>query len=253
MKEISKGIVSETFDIFPFHLDCHKRFPLSRLIRRMIFTAGLHSDYYGFGIGTLQSKQLSWVLHKLSIHFTKSIDIKNTQFEIVSYVSTIEDYKTHRDFLVFQDDALIATSTSSWVAIDMESRRPTRLTNLLPKDYLVRSPYEFVFPTLDWKSIIKGDRVTNKHQHVVVYSDLDINNHVNSEKWVEHALNILPTQSLPFTKLSRVRMYFKAEARLNDHLKVEHSTFTNDTKIDIVTMNNASTGKACFEIEFVNR
>lgn len=211
--EIAPYVIQEEFQLWTFHLDAAGRFPLSKLVSRLIHTAGLHANRYGFGVMKLQEQGYTWALHRLSIHFEQPLN-HDASFKITTFVTDVGAVKTTRNFMVHQGEKLICTATSYWVAMDMQSRRAIPLTHILTKEVVVSAPEGVEMP-VPARSVWGREEEESKIaglDHKVRYSDLDINNHVNSAIWVTMAMNTLPVDEVLRREVQEVDIHFIAEA-----------------------------------------
>ena len=72
------------------------------------------------------------------------------------------------------------------------------------------------------------------------YSDVDINGHINSIKYIEHILNLLPKERFANQQIRRIEIAYKNEAYLGDKLCFYVQDGQNDKEIEIEVRKNES-------------
>ena len=75
------------------------------------------------------------------------------------------------------------------------------------------------------------------------YSDVDINGHINSIKYIEHILDLFPIERFKRQRLQRFEIAYKSESYIGDRLSFyEQVVDENETDIEVrknVTEDNA--------------
>ena len=179
----------------PFHVDFTGRIFLGILGNHLLNAAGNHSQKRGWGMGALNETHHTWVLSRLSIEMTE-MPRQYEHVEIRTWVESVMKLFTNRNFSILRSDGtVLGYARSVWAMIDMGTRKPCDLLSLYDGDILnyVVTPEENVCP-------IEGHgrfRFRNPELVRIVetyYSDVDINGHINSIKYIEHILDLFPKQ-----------------------------------------------------------
>ncbi|MDO4771288.1 acyl-[acyl-carrier-protein] thioesterase [Porphyromonas sp.] len=235
------GLFTIRFELWPFHLDLNNDYPLAQIISRMIHVAGVHADSREFGIRDLNKNGYTWVLHRLSVKFDRRIKVGHP-IDISTGILNRDGVVTQRIFIITQGGEVIATGMSHWVAIDLKSRRPTPISNVITHDVCIREKPLVDFPIVPRK-LIEGDEIFTKAiDHIVRYSDLDLNKHVNTSVWVSVAMNSLDLDRFTNHYVAQADLHFVNEAFWGDTLEIEHH---GDGLCDKMRVRGAE-GKDCF-------
>ncbi|MCF0197654.1 MAG: acyl-[acyl-carrier-protein] thioesterase [Bacteroidaceae bacterium] len=221
----------DTFTEFvePFHVDFTGRIFLGVLGNHLLNAAGKHSSSRGWGIGALNETRHTWVLSRLSIELSE-IPRQYETFTVSTWVESVMRLFTNRNFAIRRPDGTpYGFARSIWAMIDLETRKPCDLLTLYDGDIL-----NYVVEAEDNDCpIAPFDRFRIKDATLVRtidthYSDVDINGHINSIKYIEHILDLFPAE--PYrTGLHRFDIAYKAEAYMGDRLalymqqEAEHS------------------------------
>lgn len=202
----------------PFHADFRGRMFLSILGNHLLNAAGRHSQRRGWGIGTLNEQNHTWVLSRLSLEMWH-MPRQNEEIRIQTWVESVIRLFTNRNFAVLHTDGTpYGYARSTWAMIDTQTRKPCDLISYADGDILnyVTSEEENICP-------IEGHGRFRFREPQLVrtiethYSDVDINGHINSIKYIEHILDLFPCESFDKPGI-RFEVAYKAEAYMGDRL-----------------------------------
>jgi len=202
----------------PFHVDFTGRIFMGVLGNHLLNAAGNHSSRRGWGIGALNETRHTWVLSRLSVEMTE-MPRQNEHIEIRTWVESVMKLFTNRNFSIHRADGTpLGYARSVWAMIDMETRRPCDLLSLYDGDILnyVVSEEENVCP-IEGHGRFRFREPELVRTLDVRYSDIDINRHVNSIKYMEHILDLFSPEELE-RGLRRFEIAYKAESRMGDTL-----------------------------------
>ena len=202
----------------PFHVDFTGRIFMGVLGNHLLNAAGNHSSRRGWGIGALNETRHTWVLSRLSVEMTE-MPRQNEHIEIRTWVESVMKLFTNRNFSNHRaDGTVLGYARSVWAMIDMETRRPCDLLSLYDGDILnyVVSEEENVCP-IEGHGRFRFREPELVRTLDVRYSDIDINRHVNSIKYMEHILDLFSREELE-RGLRRFEIAYKAESRMGDTL-----------------------------------
>ena len=202
----------------PFHVDFTGRIFMGVLGNHLLNAAGNHSSRRGWGIGALNETRHTWVLSRLSVEMTE-MPRQNEHIEIRTWVESVMKLFTNRNFSIHRaDGTVLGYARSVWAMIDMETRRPCDLLSLYDGDILsyVVSEEENVCP-IEGHGRFRFREPELVRTLDVRYSDIDINRHVNSIKYMEHILDLFSREELE-RGLRRFEIAYKAESRMGDTL-----------------------------------
>lgn len=202
----------------PFHVDFTGRIFMGVLGNHLLNAAGNHSSRRGWGIGALNETRHTWVLSRLSVEMTE-MPRQNEHIEIRTWVESVMKLFTNRNFSIHRADGTpLGYARSVWAMIDIETRRPCDLLSLYDGDILnyVVSEEENVCP-IEGHGRFRFRDPELVRTLDVRYSDIDINRHVNSIKYMEHILDLFSREELE-RGLRRFEIAYKAESRMGDTL-----------------------------------
>ncbi len=207
----------------------------------MLDIAGLHANEIAWGIDQLQRGGLTWVVAgmKFQIYRMPKID---SRFKIETHVSGYSRISTQRDFLAFDDNGKIAEVSSEWLIINMENRRPVFISDYVPQleEVCIK---EGALPK--FKHLRQGKAaVTEQYQRRILYSDIDINRHLYSMRYLQMALDSLDIDYLAQHQISDIDLNFLSEVLWGETVDVIRRSEDNAHQVEMTCG-----GKAMFRAE----
>lgn len=210
----------ELFTVRTFDIDNHKRASAPALLRMLHEAAMQNVLKLGVSVWDLEPHQLAWVLLRQQVVIER-MPMLGEVIKVVTYPSGFDRLFTYRDYKVYDDTgALIAWSGSTWVLMDMESRKLARIPDFImefrkfmpePEDCLPR-------PTDALPAFGQADQSCPFR---VNWHNLDFNLHLTNSVYLEWMLDALPEEVLRNRTLLSLDLQYKAEALLSEDLRAE--------------------------------
>lgn len=238
--QLPKAETSEVL-VEPFHVDFTGHLFLSVLGNHLLNAAGKHSQRRGWGIGALNETKHTWVLSRLCIEMYE-MPLQYETISIKTWVEGVMKLFTSRNFAILRPDGTpYGYARSIWAMIDLSDRKPCDLLQLYDGDILnyVVSEEENVCP-IEGHGRFRFKNPTLVRSIDTYYSDVDINGHINSIKYIEHILNLLPKERFANQQIRRMEIAYKNEAYLGDKLYFYVQDGQNDKEIEIEVRKNES-------------
>ena len=214
----------------PFHVDFMGKLTMGVLGNHLLNCAGFHAAERGFGIAEINENQYTWVLSRLAIEL-EDLPRQYEDFSIQTWVENVYRLFTDRNFeLKNKDGKTIGYARSVWAMISMQSRKPADLLTLHGgniSEYICDKECPISKP-----GRIKVTQETPVAEYQTKYSDIDINGHVNSIKYIEHILDLFPMETFKDKQIKRFEMAYVAESYYGDTL-LFYKEEKEDGSIDI--------------------
>ena len=232
MSELGK-IGTYQFVAEPFHVDYTGHLTIGVLGNHLLNVAGFHSHDRGFGIDRLNKEHYTWVLSRLALEMY-DLPMQYESFTIETWVENVYRLFTDRNFAVLNKEGkAIAYARSVWAMIDTETRKPVDLMAIHDGDiagYICDKDCP-----IDKPSRIKVNSKEPVAILPVKYSDMDINGHVNSIRYIEHILDLFPIDAFKEKRVRRFEMAYVAETMATDTMayymdKVDDDNFDIEAK-----------------------
>lgn len=216
---IMEKVATTKFICEPFHSDFMGRLTLSVLGNHLLNCAGQHATDRGFGMARLNEEEHTWVLSRMTIEF-EDLPKQYESFEIDTWVESVYRLFTDRNFqLRNKDGHTIGYARTVWAMIGMKSRKPIDLMSLYDGLILSYNYPENPCP-IEKPSRIKVTAREPKDSFVAHYSDIDINGHVNSIRYIEHVMDLFSLDYLRSHKLYRFEIAYVSESYCGDKLNL---------------------------------
>ncbi len=162
--------------------DIEGRLKMGALLNFLIQSAINSSNELGFGFDEIKDESLFWVLSRISIEINRPI-LWNEEITVETWPKNIEKILYLRDFIVRdKNDNIIAKSTSGWLAINSETKRPHLSQHINTETYYtLKNKYALKEVPKKIMPIKVGDKFSVKP----TFFDIDINRHVTSTRYLD--------------------------------------------------------------------
>ena len=230
----------------PFHCDYAGRLFMGHLGNQLINAADFHSNDRGFGMLYLNTIHKTWVLSRLAIEL-EEMPPAYAKFNVETWVETAMRFFTNRNFRITQSPEapckaaeprekcnepaarvngespkVFGYGRSVWAMIDTETRQPADLLSIgdgLLTEYVANAEDAVPECPIAKPSRVKMSDAAELMRVVpVTYSDIDMNGHVNSIKYIEHALDLWDVAWYEQHRLRRLDIAYVSESHLGDEL-----------------------------------
>ncbi|MDR2679389.1 MAG: acyl-[acyl-carrier-protein] thioesterase [Tannerella sp.] len=205
-------------------LDFRGRVTIPMIGNYMLHAASSHASLRGFGFSDMTEKHTTWVLSRLAIEIDRYPEMSEP-VTLYTWISEAGRLFTNRCFeLVDAAGTPMAYAHSIWAAIDMQTRRPT------PLDVDALSVYiaDKSCPVEKPGKISPVENETEGVPYKVKYSDLDINGHLNSIKYMEHLLDLFDLTLFTEKEVKRFEIAYLSEGRYGMPLTLHRKEMATD-------------------------
>ncbi len=205
----------------PFSEDYCGNLSWGNLGNLILRCASMHAGEHGFGYPQMIKLHHAWVLSRLVIEMDE-LPTTGEEFAIETWVDRLYRQFTDRHFSILRPDGTAyGHATSIWALIDTESRQPADLENLPDGGFTSALIPERPAPISPMGRLrMKQPQLVLTHQ--AAYSDLDINGHVNSIRYIELLLDYFTADHLKQHPVRRIEMAYCLESYCGDVLQVFH-------------------------------
>lgn len=214
----------------PFHCDCSKRLMMGHLGNHLLNAADFHSSERGFGMAFLNGINKTWVLSRLAIEM-EEMPPMYAKFNVETWVESAMRFFTNRNFKVVDSDngKVYGYGRSVWAMIDTETRQPADLLGINKGTLLDYVEKGKECPIAKSSRVNVGAEAPMVGSFLVKYTDIDINGHLNSVKYIEHVLDLFDLDWHNSHPVRRLEIAYVAEAHCGDTVKVYREKAEEDT------------------------
>jgi len=218
---------SFTFHIESYVCDFTEKATLTVMTRFLLDAASIHAEQRNFGYNQISNDNVIWVLSRLSVQM-EEYPGQNQDLTVETWIEAVSRFSTQRSFcFINQAGKTIGYARTIWAALDMQTRRPIDIPSWRP-DMLQYVEPEKQCPIEKMSKIPSVDKRESAMGYTVRYSDIDINKHMNSVRYIEHAINIFDLNVFKERFIRKFEIVYLAEGMFGDKLKLYVQKLSED-------------------------
>ena len=229
--------------ICPQDVDMTLRASLSTFIGILLGFAGEDATRNGFGVDAINQENHTWVLSRFAVECSHLPALGDT-LEVSTWISGYNRLLSTRLFSIASPSSVVlGEAISQWCMMDMSTRRAIDLTTLH------QSYARHVHPTRG-VSIATPRKLPAPEAFVsraccVEYSDVDFNGHLNSLRYIELMLNMLPLELLRAQRPLRMELNFLHECYLGEELRIDYQQSGELSTFEILKSESSTPAARC--------
>ncbi|MBP5135099.1 MAG: hypothetical protein IKR52_07095 [Paludibacteraceae bacterium] len=221
---------SFSYKVLSQEVDFQKRQTLAAFGTALLESAARNADANGFGLRLLQQNQTTWVLNKMVIDFSRILS-DGQFYKVETWVGDVNRLATTRYFRVVDaDERPVAEVYSNWVMLDMNTRRPVNLEEVKGLAQAVEQEKLMIDRPVRILSVDEPPVFLLQAK----YSDIDINGHVNSMRYVQWMSDLFSRDFYERHSLKRFEINYANEVKWGDDFAIcKVKVADNDFHIEI--------------------
>ncbi len=203
------------------NVDFTGKMTLPNFMRMLLHCASMNALENGFGLNKLLNEGVTWVLARMAIKLNRVPELFD-EIYVKTWVSSLENTFSERQFAIYdRNDTLLGVATSMWAMIDINTRKAASIVHLeYMKDFVVDAGMDELMPQNDRVRCLEGEIISDR---VVSYSDLDVNRHVNSAKYLEWVFDTISLDELEAEPMYGVLINYQYEVLHGDKISIRKS------------------------------
>lgn len=213
-----------------YEADANKMMRPTAMLDMMQEAANTNASSLGFGYDELIATNTAWVLSRIHLRFNRYPQWRD-KVNLKTWHKGIAKLFYLRDFILSDSNGdTLAVATSSWLIIDLNTRRLVRNSDLASspekctKEDAIAEPANKVVLPVD----IEPELV---RKHPVTWSEIDTNGHVNNVDYVVWAIDAVKTEDIKEHQLKELLINYDAEVRPGDIVKISRVRIENEEGI----------------------
>ena len=202
----------------PQDVDFTLRATLASLGGTILNVAGTDAQSKGFGVDVLGQHNLSWVLSRFAMEFDRRPE-QYTGYRVATWISDYNRLMSTRNFtLTDADGDEFGRAVSQWCLLDLTTRSAVDMTSTadMHSRWVVDAPPPAERP----RKIRPISEAAAESVHRVAYSDIDFNRHMNTMRYIELMIDMLPVELPSGDGRVRFDINFLHESVLGQQLTV---------------------------------
>ena len=207
---------SKDYTITCYEADANKLMRPTAMLDIMQEAANVNATTLGFGYDEMISNNTAWVLSRINVKFINTPKWRD-EVNLKTWHKGISKLFYLRDFILSdKEGSPMILATTSWLIIDMNTRRLVRNSDLALSDTAmdaIATPADKVVIPVD----IEPELV---RKHPVTWSEIDTNGHVNNVKYVVWAIDAVEQETIKEKPLKELLVNYDAEVMPGDLVKI---------------------------------
>ena len=217
----------ENHTIACYEADANQLMRPTAMLDMMQEAANINATALGFGYDELINSNTAWVLSRIHVKFEK-LPLWRQEVNLKTWHKGVAKLFYLRDFILSDTDGnAMIKATTSWLIIDMNTRRLVRNSDLATspdkcnKEDAIAEPADKVVVPVD----IEPELV---RKHPVTWSEIDTNGHVNNVKYAVWALDAVKPEDIKERPLKELLINYDAEVMPGDTVKIYRTIQENE-------------------------
>ena len=179
--------------------------------------ATIHAERLGLSREALLARAgLFWVLVRSWYTLSRPILSKETLL-VRTWPRGARGAQIYRDFDIEIDGIRVGEAVTSWVLVNWETRRMVR-PSVIPEAANAYAPGRAKDIHLD--KLPPADILNEAGGRRAVYSDLDVNNHVNNVRYTDYVCDALGMENSPGVWIPSLQLGFTAQVQAGEILRL---------------------------------
>ena len=210
--------------------------------------AGNHAVYLGFGYDDLIASNTAWILSRVHVEFVDTPKWKE-DITLTTWHKGLNRLFFLRDFILTDKEGRTRVkATTSWLVLNLETRRLVRDPKLM-EDGTVCT--ENVIEThADKVQMPKDIEAIHVMDHVVAYSDVDMNAHTNNAMYMQWAMDAVDYDIASTMPVREFTINFNHETKPGDVVSIYKARIIEDEGRRVYVEGKVD-GQSAFCVEIV--
>lgn len=209
-------ILSEEHIITCYEADANQFMRPTAMLDLMQEAANVNASTLGFGYDEMINSNMAWVLSRTHVKFVNTPKWRQ-EVNLKTWHKGVSKLFHLRDFILSDKEGNpLVLATTSWLIIDLNTRRLVRNSALAMSDTAIdaiETPADKVVIPVD----IEPELV---RKHPVTWSEVDTNGHVNNVKYAVWALDAVKPEDIKERPLKEMLINYDAEVMPGDTVKI---------------------------------
>lgn len=211
--------------------------------------AGQHAVYLGFGYDDLIATNTAWILSRVHIRF---IDTPKWRDEVTltTWHKGLNRLFFLRDFIMTDAQGReMVKATTSWLVLNLETRRLVRDPGLMEEgtvceENVIETPADKVQMPKDVETVLALE-------HVVAYSDVDMNAHTNNAMYMQWAMDAVEYEIASSRPVRELTINFNHETKAGDRVMIYRASVQKEDGLHVYVEGKVEeTSAFCVELIF---
>ena len=232
---------SEIIEVRAFDCDMTKRIALSPVLKYMEEIADKHCSENGYSYDVLLNDGVVFLLTSLQMKIHRAPKLRE-KVKITTWQRCIKGVQFVRDTEFLDEDGnILIEATCGWILADYINHKIKRPTDYKMGEVVNSQPERELFGSGRVK-IAVPDEKEKVADRMVVFSDVDYNQHLNNTRYADIICDFIPNLGKE-VEICELDLVFSGEAYLNENIEI----FRTETEENTYVINGTHSRGRCFE------
>ncbi len=223
--------------IHSFEVDFNHQLSITALFNLFQEIAWEHAKILHFGWEDLMQKEQFWVLSRVRVEVNR-LPRWTENVTLVTYPRGVDGLFALRDYEMFESNGnRIIAASSSWLILNLQTRRPVRLTDF---DHGMEYAQRAALRANPGKIASNGFAPVLTDNFNVKTGDIDVNGHVNNVRYIDWAYNAFDLDHYKKFSPAFIEVNFLAEGRMGDEIAIKLAEYNDNEHVIDITRGNDS-------------
>ena len=211
--------------------------------------AGLHAVHLGFGYDDLLVNNTAWILSRVHVEFLDTPKWREN-ITLTTWHKGLNRLFYLRDFILTDGNGKERVkATTSWLVLNLETRRLVRDPQLMEEgtvnlENAIETPADKVQLPKDVEPVLA-------FEHVVGYSDVDMNGHANNAMYMQWAMDAVDYDIASARPVRELTINFNHETKAGDSVALYRYVVEQEDGLHVFVEGKVSDVSAfCVEMIF---
>ena len=193
--------------------------------------AGQHAVHLGFGYDDLIKTNTAWILSRMHIQFVDTPKWRD-EVTLTTWHKGLNRLFYLRDFILTDAEGNPKVkATTSWLVLNLETRRLVRDPELMEDgtvnhENVIETPADKVQMPKDVEPVLALE-------HVVAYSDVDMNAHANNAMYMQWAMDAVEYELASSRPVKGLTINFNHETKAGDKVMIYRAVVEKEDGIHV--------------------
>lgn len=210
--------------------------------------AGNHAVYLGFGYDDLIASNTAWILSRVHVEFSDAPRWRE-DITLTTWHKGLNRLFFLRDFILTDNEGRERVkATTSWLVLNLETRRLVRDPKLMEEGTVC--PENVIETPADKVQLPKDVETEYVMDHVVAYSDVDMNAHANNAMYMQWAMDAVDYSVASSMAVKEFTINFNHETKPGDVVSIFKARVQKDDGLHVFVEGKVA-DQSAFTVEIV--
>lgn len=211
-------VYSQKLHVTAAQTDLNARMKPSAILEIMQEAAGAHAEIIGVGRSKLIEQNMIWVITRAEVRMERYPEF-GEEISIETFPQPNRRWFFPRCFSFFdQNGCQIGCAATLWVLLDTNTRKMCKPDAVIP---LMPDNSDLTHPLGMPATVIEPDSKPVASEYLPLYTDLDMNRHVNNTKYIDWCCNALGIDIMRTNEMASFALNYHQEVLPGHQIRTE--------------------------------